>query len=308
VAQERRCIATLLECDVTGARRLTGLGWGTLWLIVERAVTRGQKRKVRALPEHIGVDEKAFGKFHRYETLVYDIERSTVEYVADERTQESLSSYFKQFTAAELASVKAVALDMWEPYIQAVTAYIPDAAQKIVFDRFHALKYVTEAVDKTRRGEHKELSEQHVAVLAGSRYLWLWNAENIPEQRREEFEALKALNLKVGRAWSLKESLRALWSQFTLEDAQKFFKRWYFWATHSRLPAMIKAAKTLHTHATGVLNFVVHRITNACAEGLNSKIEMVKKMACGFRNREHYKMMIYFHCGGLDLYPTAQFP
>ena len=90
-----------------------------------------------------------------------------------------------------------------------------------------------------------------------------------------------------------------------MEDARDFFKGWYYWATHSRLPVMVKAAKTLKAHATGVLNFVVHRITNACAEGLNSKIETVKKMACGFRNREHYKTMIYFHCGGLDLYPAA---
>ena len=304
IAQERRCIDTLLECDVTGAAHLTGLGWSSLWLIVERAVRRGRERKARALPVRLGVDEKSFGKFHRYETLVYDLGKGTVEYVADERTKESLSSYFRQFSPTELAAVQAVAMDMWEPYIQAVRASIPDAEKKIVFDRFHAMKYATDAVDKTRRREHKDLSERNDTVLAGTRHLWLWSAENIPEDRREEFEALKAENLKVGRAWSLKESLRELWLQTSLENARKFFKHWYFWATHSRLPAMVKAAKTLHAHAAGLLNFAVHRITNACAEGLNSKIETVKKMACGFRNREHYRTMIYFHCGGLDLYPA----
>jgi transposase len=304
VAQEQRCIDTLQECDVSGAERLTGLGWSSLWLIVEWAVARGQARKVRALPERLGVDEKSFGKFHRYETLVYDLEGSTVEYVADDRTQESLTGYFKQFTPTELAQVKAVAMDMWEPYIAAVKDYIPGAEQKIVFDRFHAMQFVTNAVDQTRRQEHKELSAQKDLVLAKTRYLWLWNEENIPERRREEFAALKQENLKVGRAWILKEFLRGLWGIPSMEDACDFFKRWYYWATHSRLPAMVKAAKTLKAHATGVLNFVVHGITNACAEGLNSKIETVKRMACGFRNRAHYRTMIYFHCGGLNMSPA----
>lgn len=303
---ECRCIDTVKECDLTGAERLTGLGWASLWLIVERAVERGRKRKVRALPSYLGVDEKAFGRFHRYETLVYDLKEGTVEYVADERTQESLAGYFAQFSAEELAGLKGIAMDMWEPYILAVRAKVPNADEKLVFDRFHAMRLVTEAVDKTRRGEHRELLKEKDETLKGTRYLWLWNEENIPEWRREEFAELRKEQLKVGRAWSIKESLRELWESQTMKKAHSYFKRWYFWATHSRLPAIIKAAKTLQRHLGGVLNYVTHGITNACAEGLNSKIEMVRKMACGFRNRAHYRTMIYFHCGGLDLYPRPE--
>ena len=111
------------------------------------------------------------------------------------------------------------------------------------------------------------------------------------------------MSLRTGRAWAIKEALRQFWDFTYAGNARKFFQRWYFWATHSRLPPIIRAAKTLKAHLQNILTYFRHRITNATAEGLNSKIQMVKEMACGFRNRTHYKLAIYFHCGGLNLYP-----
>lgn len=305
LAMECWCIDTLQECDVTGAKRLTGLDWSSLWKIAERAVKRGRERKGKRLPARLGVDEKSFGRFHRYETLVCDLEEGAVEYIAEGRKHESLSGYFEQFSSEELAEVEVVAMDMWRPYIEAVKAVVPEPEDKIVFDRFHTMRYVTDAVDQTRRQEQKALRQEGSDTLKGSRYLWLWNAEDVPEERRQEFADLKTDHLRVGRAWSIKESLRDLWKQDSSDEAKDFFKRWYFWATHSRLPKMVGAAKTLKTHLAGVLNSVTKRVTNACAEGLNSKIEMVKRMSCGFRNREHYRTMVYFHCGKLDLYPAV---
>lgn len=305
---ESHAIAVLQECDLSGAKRLTGLDWDTLWRVLERAVARGQARKAPGLPERIGIDEKSFGRFHDYETLVYNLDKGTVEHMSEGRTQASLDEYFDHFSPEERAEVKAVALDMWDPYIQSVRRQIPDAERKLVFDRFHAMRYVTGAVDETRRREHAELCKEGNQILTKTRYLWLWNEDHIPPWRRAEFSTLKAMDLKVGRAWSIKENLRLLWGQLTLRKAQNFFKRWYFWATHSRLAAIVKAARTLKAHAAGVLNFVVHGITNACAEGLNSKIEMVQRMACGFRNRKHFRTAIYFHCGGLDLFPEPSAP
>ena len=87
--------------------------------------------------------------------------------------------------------------------------------------------------------------------------------------------------------------------------AEKYFKAWYFWATHSRLEPIIEAARTLKRHLPNLLTYFKHWITNATSEGINSKIQTVKLMACGYRNREHYKTAILFHCGGLDLYPRV---
>jgi len=305
VAMESRCIDVLLECDLEGAGRLTGLGWGVLWGILERAVARGRDRKAHRLPRYLGVDEKSFAKRHKYETLVCDLKKGTVEYVGDERKEATLAAYFSGFTEAARARVIAIAMDMWDPYIAAVRASVPGGEEKIVFDRFHVMGHVSKAVDTVRRQEHKELRSRGDETLKGTRYLWLWNQEKIPEWRQAEFDALRKKDLKVGRAWAIKENLRELWACGSEEEGRSFFKRWYGWASRSRLVPVAKAARTLKHHMGGILRSLRYRITNACVEGLNSKIETIKKMACGFRNREHYKTAIYFHCGGLDLYPAV---
>ncbi|MGZ4559184.1 MAG: ISL3 family transposase, partial [Mycobacteriaceae bacterium] len=112
-------------------------------------------------------------------------------------------------------------------------------------------------------------------------------------------------DLKTARAWAIKESLRHFWSYQRRGWGAKHFARWYFWATHSRLKPIIDAAKTLKRHEAGLLSYFAHRITNAGAEGLNSRIQAIKVSARGYRNREHFKTAIYFHLGGLQLYPTA---
>lgn len=303
---ESHVIDTLKECDVMGATRLTGLLWDATWRIVEKAVERGQARKERRIPARLNIDEKSFARRQRYETLVFDQDRGTVEYVVDDRDQSSLEKYYQQFTLEERAEVKAVAMDMWDPYIAATKAFIPEAENKIVFDKFHIVRYVTDAVDKVRRAEAKQLATQGDSSLKGTRHLWLANKDNVPEWRKPEFDAIRKLNLKTGRAWAIKEALRKFWGYSYPARAWAFFKCWYYWATHSKLKPIAEAAKTIMRHLPNVLTYFKHRITNALAEGLNSKIQMVKEMACGFRNREHYRTAIYFHCGGLDLYPRLE--
>ena len=303
---ESRLIDTLKECDVTGATRLTGTSWDEAWGIVVRAVARGLARKPRRIPPYLCVDEKSFAKRHRYETVICDAEQGKVEYVVEDRRQESLEAYYRQFTPEELAQVQAVAMDMWDPYVAATRACVPGADTKIVFDKFHVLRTVNEAVDKVRRQEHKVLKAAGDERLTGTKHLWLANEENVPECRRQEFEAIKGENLKTSRAWAIKEALRQFWTFDDRPAAVDYYRHWYFWATHCRLKPVINAAKTLQAHLANILTYFQHRVTNATAEGLNSKIQMVKEMACGFRNREHYKTAIYFHCGGLDLYPRLE--
>jgi transposase len=302
---ENWVIDTLKECDVTGANRLTGTSWYEAWNIMEKAVARGLGRKKNVVPAHLGVDEKSFAKRHRYETLVCHLHRGTVECVLEERGQDSLEGYYGQFTKEELAGIKAIAMDMWDPYIAATRDLVPDAQTKIVFDRFHVMGQVTGALDKVRRQEHKVLMAKGEQYLKGTKHLWLMNEERIPDWRKEEFDEIRKMKLNTSRGWAIKESLRHFWDYRYPKNAEKYFKRWYFWATHSRLNPMIKAAKTLKRYLPNILTYFKHPITNAVTEGLNSKIQTVKQMACGFRNREHYRKAILFHCGGLDLYARS---
>lgn len=289
-----------------GVTRLWETSWDETWGVMHRAVTRGLSRKEKRVPTHIGVDEKSVGKGHNYETIICDLDRGTIEYVVDDREQKSLERYYGQFTAEELRQIRAIAMDMRDPYTAATRAYVPDADKKIVFDRYHAMTQITKSLDKMRRSEHKELADREDFRLKGTRYLWLWNEANVPKWRREEFAGIKNAKLKTSRAWAIKEALREFWSYVYRKRADKYFKAWYFWATHSRLTPIIAAARTLKAHMENLLTYFKDRITNATSEGINSKIQMIKLIACGYRNREHYKTAIYFHCSGLDLYPKAE--
>ena len=212
-------------------------------------------------------------------------------------------AYYLQFTKEELASVRSITMDMWKAYIGATKLCVPGADSKIVFDKFHVMRYVVNAVDTVRKQEHEALMKAGNPILTGTKYLWLWNPDNMPNARVPELEALRQLDLKVCRAWAIKENLSRMWDFANKAWMSRFFRAWYFWATHSHLKPIVAAAKTLKNHIANITTYATHRITNALGESLNSRIEKVKRLACGFRNRDNYKMAIYFHCGGLNLMP-----
>jgi transposase len=302
---ERLIIDLIQQCStVTGACRIARVSWDEAWGVMTRAVARGRTRKVARPIPYVGVDEKAFRKGHRYHTIVCDLARSTVEFVAEDRRTESLGAYYTQLTDEQREALKAVAMDMWEPYIGATRAGLPDGERKIVFDRFHIMREMTKAVDTVRKQEHRTfLGAGEDSPLTGTKYLWLFSDERRPDRHAAAFATLQALHLKVGRAWALKEALRTLWTYRQGAAVGRFFAQWYRWAVRSRLEPVKKVAGMLKRHLDGVLRFVKHPITNGVAEGLNSKIMSIKRKAGGFRNPSNFTTAIYFHCGGLDLYP-----
>ena len=151
---ERLAIDLLRECSITGAIRLLRISWDEGWGIKGRAVKRGLARRGHEVVARLGVDEKAIAKRHRYLTIVADLERPRVLYLADDRKQASLDGFWPTLTPAQREGITAVAMDMWEPYVQSTRAHLPEADAKIVFDKFHVVKHLHDAVDHVRRGEH----------------------------------------------------------------------------------------------------------------------------------------------------------
>ena len=276
-AFERHAIDVLLEADVLGAARLLRVSWDEAWHLMERAVERGQKAKKRRVITHLGVDEKAVAKRHRYVTLVCDLKRGTVEYVAKDRKKTSLDAYYQSLTKRQLNGIQAVAMDMWDPFVASTKEHLSDGANKIVFDRYHIMTHMLKAVDQVRKSEHRQLQADDDDTLKGTKYLWLFSQENLPQKWEERFELLRAMHLQTGRAWAIKEALRELWSYEKKGWALRYWKWWYYWATHSRLPSVVQAARTIQTHLANVLTYFDHRITNATSEGINSKIQTLKK-------------------------------
>jgi len=301
---ERLAIDLLQECSVTGAAGLLRISWDEAWGIKERAVARGLSRRTHDAVPHLGVDEKAIAKGHRYLTVVADLDRSRVLYLAEDRKQESLDGFWATLTSAQRDGIEAIAMDMWEPYIQSTHAHVAEADTTIVFDKFHLVKHLHDAVDRVRRSEQRALKPTGDDRLTGTKYLWLMRPKDMTAEQQATFRALERSDLKVARAWALKERFRQFWEYTYLGAAQNFFARWFWRATHSRLQPMAAVAKLIRRHLPNVLTYLKHGITNAGLEAVNATIQWVKNTARGFRNVEHFKTAIYFHCGGLDLYPT----
>ena len=299
---ERFAVEVLLACaNVQAGCELLGIGWETAHEIMKRAVARGLERRQLDQLKHLGLDEKSFKRGHSYITLLTDLEQSRVLEVVEDRTTEAAGKLWDTLSLEQKAAVEAVAVDMWEPFIQTVREQVPDA--DVVHDKFHVSKYLNEAVDKVRRQEHKELLAQGDETLKGSRQLWLYNPQNHSAEQASEFATLKALNLKVARAWAAKELFTKFWQYQEAGWARRFFRDWFGWISRSRLKPMIAVARMLKRHLENLLTYLKHRITNAVTEGLNSKIQSIKSAARGFRNFKNYRTRILFFCGKLDLYP-----
>jgi transposase len=300
---ERFAVDVLLTASSkTKAAELLGLSWDEAHLIQERAVKRGIERRDLDKMENVGIDEKSFLRGQSYASLLYDLDKSCVLEVVEDRTEEAAESLLETLPEEKRTDIAAVAVDMWEPYLSAIGTRLPNA--EIVHDKYHIVSYLTKMVDEVRRQERKELKKAgDDDLLKGTRYTWLRNPENWTEDDEATFEELKALGLKVSRAWSIKETFMEIWDYVYEKSARNFFDSWYWWATHSRLKPVIKVAKTLKRHIENILTYLRHPITNAAAEGLNSKIQVVKSAARGFRNFENYRIAILFHCGKLELYP-----
>jgi transposase len=288
--------------SVEEARKLLGLNWHQVEAIKARAVKRGLSRREAVTIPHLGIDEKQFRSGHRYISSLVDLQGGRVLDVVEERTEQACKTLIEQsLSEQQRKQVTAVALDMWKAYANAVGEILPQA--DIVHDRFHISQHLNEAVDKVRRQENKQLIKQGDKRLVGTKFSWLVNEERISEAFADQFEELKRADLKVSRAWALKELFRDFWTYNYAGWAKRHFDKWYAWAIRSRLEPIKEKARMIRDHLPNILTYFKHRISNAVAEGLNSKIQTVKANARGYRSFEGFRNSILFYCGGLDMRP-----
>lgn len=303
---EALIIDWLKEASTSAVSRLMGLSWNAIDGIMQRAVKRGlSRRDTKFCVAQIGVDETAFKKRHDYVTVVSDQKKGTILFVGSDRKKATLKAWYESLSDEQREAIESISMDMWPAFINATLESLPDAEEKIAFDKFHVAKYLGEAVDKVRRQEHKALMSEGYEDLKGSKYDWLYNPENMTRQQMNRFKVLRDSTLKTARAWAIKELAMSLWHYVGKAWARKAWERWLSWAVRSRLDPIKKVAGTIKEHLWGILNAIVLKVSNGPAEGLNSRIKMIKVRSRGFRNKERFANAIYFHLGGLDLYPEG---
>jgi transposase len=288
---------------LTQAAQWLRLDWDAVQRIMERAVGRGLERRSVERVRHVGLDEKSFRRGQSYISVLVDIDAEVprVLEVAEGRTQADAQLLLEELPERQRAKVEAAAIDMSAAYAGAVRAKLPQA--EIVHDRFHVSKLLGEAVDKVRRGEHKDLLAKGDGRLLGTRYLWLWHPDELSGTKLDAFEAVAWQNLRTVRAYYHRLMFLEFWEQPDVPAAQRYFAQWYAEAMRSGLEPIKKVARTLRDHLHGLLSYFRHRITNALCEAFNSSIQALKATARGFRNFEHYRTRILFFLGKLSLNP-----
>ncbi|MCU7526768.1 MAG: ISL3 family transposase, partial [Ignavibacteria bacterium] len=245
-----------------------------IWRVIIYYVKKSRAKEDFSNVSVIGVDETSFKKGHKYVTILADIEKSKVIYVCEGKDSSTLSRFSEDLKnhGGFPTMIQSVSCDMSPSFINGILSEFPDA--KITFDKFHVMKMMNEAVDDVRKQEQSKVKE-----LKNSKYSWLKNEKNLSEKQSEKFLNLKNQNLKTVRAYNIKLSLQEFWDSQNRNEATQYLKKWYFWATHSRLTPVTEAAKTVKKHWDGILNYFDSRITNGILEGINSIVQLQKRNA-----------------------------
>ncbi len=286
-------LALASEMPVSAISRLINEHDTKIWRIVHHYVNDARSKESYAKISRIGVDETACKRGHNYVSIFADIDKRKVLFATPGKDHTTVSAFKKDLTihGGCSDSITDVCCDMSPAFIKGIEDNFPKAS--ITFDRFHVMKIINKAVDEVRRIESWECKE-----LKNSRYLWLKNPDNLNINQKERFDALSKMNLKTAKAWRIRESLRDFWNQ-PEEDAEKYLKKWYFWATHCRIYAIKNAAYTIKKHWEGIINYSKSKISNGILEGINSKVQAAKSKAKGYRSEKYFITIIYLIAGKL---------
>jgi len=281
---------------VAAVARIVGEHDTRLWRVIHHYVDQARAHTDASDVTRIAIDETAARRGHNYITLFVDIDQARVLFATEGRDAETIAVFADDLAAhgGDPKAISEVCIDMSPAFIKGVAESLPEAA--ITFDKFHAVKIVNDAVDQVRR-----LEQKGQGLLRGTRYIWLRNPANLSDRQREALENLPTRHLKTARAYQIRLAFQELYEQGTPEQAASFLKRWYFWATHSRLPPMIDAAHTIKRHGDGILRWFNSKIANGLIEGINSLIQAAKAKARGYRSIRNLKAVVYLLAGKLDL-------
>lgn len=296
-------IQWLQQATVSAVAKQMNLDWDSVHAIQRRAVERGLSRREALSPENITIDETSEKKGHHYLTIVS--EGSRVLYVAEGREMESIDGFWKTIPHAALQGIKSVCVDLWKAYSSSVLSHVPEGKLKLCLDRFHVAGYFGEAMNEVRKSEHRELMADGDETLKGLKYDLLKTSTKIDNRSRRGFLEIARSTLKTARAWAIKETAHLLWNFLYIGVAERGWKRLISWMKRSRLKPMTELARSIEKHLWMILNAIRLKVNSGCAESNNSRIQKIKKMACGFRNTENFKNSIYFHLGNLDMMPRA---
>jgi len=271
----------------------------TVFRIVQKRVSHALATQQLEIVKELSVDETSSRKGHNYLTIMADRDRKKVVGIGIGKDKDAFADSLidLEVRGGDRNEIRTITMDMSRSYISSAEKSMPQAA--IVFDRFHIMKKLNEAIDTIRRSDQKEYRE-----LKNSRYLWLKNQDKLKDEELVRLNLLKNTYQNIGDAYQLKEQFREVMKDAEYNSRLTPLKNWMKLAKDSDLEPLQKFVNMLKSHWYGIKTYFTKRRTNAYAERVNLKIQEIKRTARGYGNINNFITMIYFHLGGLDLKPT----
>ena len=300
---EALAMVLVREMPVKAASRILNVYDNRLWRIMGHYVDKAREVADYSMATAVGVDETSIRKRHQYVSIVADLSRSRSIFACEGKDATVLKRFVEDLEAhgGSRDAITEATIDMSPAFISGVQTHLPCAA--VTFDKYHVVKIINDAVDHVRRREAKTDHE-----LKKLRYAFLKNRCSLTDGQREAVERLESLPgrlRKTIRALHIRESFQALYQESSLADFTAGLKKWYWWASHSRLEPMKDAARTIKNHWNGILRWWHSRASNGILEGLNSLIQAAKAKARGYRTSRNFIIMIYLLTGKLDFSKTG---
>ncbi len=271
------------------------------WKTVKAIEKRGLQKQYGPLDykglRYLAVDEIAIGKYHQYLTVVIDFETGRVVWVGKNRQYETLKEFFSQLPEEIKGGIKAVAMDMWDPYIKAVTEFCPNA--DIVFDFFHIVAKYNKVIDEVRRKEVNKLNnDKEKRAIKGTRWILLKNRDNLKEKEQIRLEELLKANENLAKVYILREDLKLVWKNSNREEMSEELDNWCQRAIETDLKPLAKFVETLKRYKEGILNHADYPIHTSKLEGINNKIKVIIRKAFGYHDYEYLVLKIKQACSG----------
>jgi transposase len=282
---------------VSKVAKITKTSDDKLWSMLEKYIDQTREYEDFQEISSIGLDETSRAKGHEYITLFVDLQQRRTIFITEGKDNTTVKRFTEDFEAhnGKVDNIKNVSCDMSPAFIKGVKEYLPKA--QITFDKFHILKIINEAVNNIRKQEVNTNK-----LLIGTKYIWLKNYKNLTVKQKETLASLtmSKMKSKTMRAYNIRQSFQDIYQATSQEEFVTYLNKWYFWATHSKLEPMIKAAKTVKRHWDGVVRWYESKINNGILEGLNSVIQAAKSKARGYKTFRNYKIIVYLLTGKLD--------
>jgi len=285
----RRC----RQATIKDVAKELALDWQTVKVLEQQYMEAQLKRAGTPAPQVIGVDELAIRKGHSYRIVVSDLVRGRpIWFGGEDRSEASMSQFYDWLGQRNSSRIRLAVMDMWKPFRLATNAYAPQAA--ILFDKFHVMRHLGEALDQVRKSEYARLQGRGRRYIKGQKYTLLSRKENLTLAGKKALQTLLAANKRLNTAYVLKESFGQLWSYEREGWARRFFENWRSSLKWQRLKPYEKFAQMIDRHWDGIAAYCrpENKVSLGFVEGLNNKIRVIQRRAYGLRDEDYLRLKI----------------